>query len=93
MGYFQESTIKRFIGEVGDTKPALGRQADGSDIEANDLPIGSSLMEIDRVNRRLTIYRWTGKDWITSAGEAELTSILESIYLELVEIKELVGAL
>ncbi len=60
-----EGATKRFVGLSIDSKPTLGRQADGSTTTAADLPPGSSFLESDTGS----LYRWDGEAWhMTTSG-------------------------
>lgn len=83
-----EGSIKRFISEVGDEKPSVGYQLDGRTLTTTDLPPGSSLLELDSVNRRATLYHWTGAAWFAPSDVESLGSTLQAILFELASIKE-----
>lgn len=88
MPYILESGTRRFIGSVGDTRPTVGTAADGTVTTDNDLPVGSSLMEIDAVNRKMTIYRWTGIAWLRADPAHPLVEYMQEILFELASIKD-----
>ena len=83
-----EGAIKRFICEIGDEKPSIGYQLDGRTVTDADLPPGSSLLELDSVNRRVKLYHWTGVAWFAPADAESLGPALAAILFELASIKE-----
>ena len=80
-----EGSIKRYIGLSSDPKPFLGFQQDGTTTTDYDLPPGSSFLESDTGY----LYRWTGTAWSRPGGEDSHLALLELIYAELHELREL----
>ena len=63
---------------------------DGVTITAQDLPAGSSLMEVDKTNGSVRIYRWDGGSWMASFPVDEHLLVLEAILSELKEFRQMV---
>lgn len=88
-----ETTIKRFIGDSSDVKPALGKQVanaaneDAATVTSRDLPAGSTFFEEDTGD----IWRWNGVQWTLPARDYalqdEMLEQLKAIRRELVQMR------
>ena len=85
-----EGQIKRFIGLSTDERPRPGVQLDGSDL---DLPVGSSLLLLNRIERTSVIERWDGHDWLPTGAQDRTTAGQQAMLLELATIRELLKKL
>lgn len=85
-----EGHIKRFVGLSTDERPRPGNQLDGSSLQ---LPVGSSLLLLNRIDRTSVIERWDGKDWLpTGDGDVRVVG-QQAVLLELAAIRELLEQL
>lgn len=84
-----ESTTRRYIGHSTDPKPQLGKQLDGSTVEATDLGPGSSFLEEDTGR----VLRWNGSTWtLPSTEDGRQLQVLETIAADLHSLRDLVEA-
>ena len=80
-----EGSIKRWIGNSSDTKPAL--DVNSTEPAAAQIQAGSSFLEVDTGR----IYRWDGAAWAVHVPAADTGLALELISQQLVRVQELLA--
>ena len=85
-----EGHIKRFVGLSTDARPRPGVQLDESDLQ---LPVGSSLLLLNRIDRTSAIERWDGNEWLPTGEGVVTVDGQQIVLLELAAIRELLEQL
>lgn len=82
-----ETSIRRWITTSRDDLPYPGkRNADGSEIRASDVPVGSTCLVKAPDGKLVEMYHWTGREWIS--GETPEVHELRQIAGLLAELVE-----
>ena len=89
-----EGSIKRWIGDSTDIKPAPGQtQFDpvlnmSTPLVALDVPAGSSFLETDTG----LIWRWNGEQWASAPGEESgLLYVAQALLVEVTQLRQMVA--